>query len=61
MYLIKDYQIQTEQNIKQLEEACEKERNTWSNSVAQLEELYQVNIIYISNYSKENFIINIQN
>ena len=37
-----DYQVQTEQNIKHLEESCEKERNTWANSVAQLEELYQV-------------------
>ena len=41
--LPKDYQVQTEQNIKHLEELCEKERNTWANSVAQLEELYQVN------------------
>jgi hypothetical protein len=37
-----DYQVQTEQNIKHLEESCEKERNTWANSVAQLEDLYQV-------------------
>jgi hypothetical protein len=29
-----------------LEELCEKERNTWANSVAQLEELYQVNFLY---------------
>jgi hypothetical protein len=47
LFLIKDYQVQTEQNIKQLEESCEKERNTWSNSVAELEELYQVdNILF---------------
>ncbi|CAF3432440.1 unnamed protein product [Rotaria sp. Silwood1] len=41
MSILQDYQVQTEQNIKHLEEACEKERNTWANSVAQLEELYQ--------------------
>ncbi|CAF1244977.1 unnamed protein product, partial [Adineta ricciae] len=41
MSILQDCQVQTEQNIKHLEEACEKERNTWANSVAQLEELYQ--------------------
>ena len=43
---VQDYQVQTEQNIKKLEEVCEKERNTWADSVAQLEELYQVEIIW---------------
>ncbi|CAF3592417.1 unnamed protein product, partial [Rotaria sordida] len=41
MSILQDYQVQTDQNIKHLEELCEKERNTWANSVAQLEELYQ--------------------
>jgi len=41
MLILQDYQIQTEQNIKHLEEECEKERRTWANSVSQLEELYQ--------------------
>ncbi|CAF5177389.1 unnamed protein product, partial [Rotaria magnacalcarata] len=37
MSILQDYQVQTEQNIKKLEEVCEKERNTWADSVAQLE------------------------
>ncbi|CAF1308180.1 unnamed protein product, partial [Didymodactylos carnosus] len=41
MSILQAQQVLNEREIKQLEDSCEKERQTWSSSVSQLEELYQ--------------------
>ncbi|CAF1115060.1 unnamed protein product, partial [Didymodactylos carnosus] len=41
MSILQAQQVLNERTIKQLQDSCEQERQTWSGSVAQLEELYQ--------------------